>query len=1201
MDRNELSDEDSQATARAGLFPIDPSFLSIEKREQLVSFSVDYWQAQALATRLHQEFNTSLEKKDLVGMRSRFYALIDYYEQTMRSLQKALKEKNVVGIVSTLRSLIALNTPLTDMYRTAPNVIPLPLTIDPMLRKRVIKDLIISCLEDPRRPFSTTELTDYINRYQFIQETGTANIKRLVSELVSNGYIMQEGRLYSRTTRPYKSTNFDDASLKAFLGNDLYQEFERQGFPGISNIINRRDAFQSFFERLTGAGHIVSDLFTASLVEMSGTQKPKMSSWHYNDLIASLAPRPYQRDAFAIFKGHGYQGLVIEAPTGSGKTLIGMMAMQDWLGSMSSGEAILVLVPTVNYEQQWVRELCYKDIGLQLSPDSVFSGPPAGYIAERKKAGFSPPILVMTYTSLAQLGSPKGKGGFDQISLEKFLQGSNIRYVILDEVHKVVEKLGSVSAEVTKVLIDWLRDGSLEGLIGFSGTAEAYRTNFDELGLDLGYIMPYADLIAYGFVAPFAEFGIPFAHSDRERRVLQLLTEYKHQLLSYCELLGGRKLRAIFASIPMNQRVLIGRKILDMYYGRKDRNRAISRRFREWERGEEIQLGEISLVTIIQIVNNLSDESLLWKAISDIPTNERTIKASQFDKIRHSLDAIRTELQSLVFYSDIVPKLSFKNFGDYLNSDALDELLASTEARMVIKAKSHDLLATSFLGLFASLRSIYYRLGEGLVESINSVLAAERRVRKTSGVVVFGAGKRIDWEYGVANPGYAGVAGIFSQMLGQRGLTPMAVLSSEIYLPWSDANPLPIRISNFIKQAVMTDELGKSFYSLLTQGIEISNHHANTLQKSIVSSLKAFVDEHGIIAMPKPKAFNEGVLQKIQQKIRDMKIGEDDHLVSRLNLKNSHLIKWMRSFFDYGIIAGRFARASTAVLQQADGRQHRFFVIKMDQGERKQLMYDLAARIMDTKSLSINVVVVSSWARTGWNVITPNILVDATATRNVTAWQQLRGRTMRALPTWDKACYESMILLLGPIPEENTSAKSKRVGEKDSDNSIVPTELDESSKLLLLQVHEEVRKRSLENEARGNHEKDLTKQIKSGKIENLSESERLQLAIDLMTNRNKVTHIYEMVKAYGTSSQIRYDRRKSIWKRKQNIATKHSHSYSVNPVSGLCSKGEEHSPLIYLGDPREYSPTKMKLHLSKVIQSCDPVIIAGWIRSVISG
>ena len=74
----------------------------------------------------------------------------------------------------------------------------------------------------------------------------------------------------------------------------------------------------------------------------------------------------------------------------------------------------------------------------------------------------TPCVIVMTYTALAQTGSGKGKGGFDQDSIEMFLQGNNIQYVIFDEVHKVVEDVHSVSADVTHVLMEWVHDGSLK-------------------------------------------------------------------------------------------------------------------------------------------------------------------------------------------------------------------------------------------------------------------------------------------------------------------------------------------------------------------------------------------------------------------------------------------------------------------------------------------------------------------------------------------------------------------------------------------------------------------------------------------------------------------------------------------------------------------------------------------------------------------
>ncbi|MEZ4639486.1 MAG: hypothetical protein R2856_31760 [Caldilineaceae bacterium] len=84
----------------------------------------------------------------------------------------------------------------------------------------------------------------------------------------------------------------------------------------------------------------------------------------------------------------------------------------------------------------------------------------------------------MTYTALAQAGSAVGKGGFDVDSIEMFLQGATVQGVILDEVHKVAENLSGVSADVTRLMLEWLKDGSLPRLIGFTGTAEAYRSRF---------------------------------------------------------------------------------------------------------------------------------------------------------------------------------------------------------------------------------------------------------------------------------------------------------------------------------------------------------------------------------------------------------------------------------------------------------------------------------------------------------------------------------------------------------------------------------------------------------------------------------------------------------------------------------------------------------------------------------------------------
>ncbi len=97
------------------------------------------------------------------------------------------------------------------------------------------------------------------------------------------------------------------------------------------------------------------------------------------------------------------------------------------------------------------------------------------------------------------------------------------------------------------------------------------RPRFAQLGLQLVYIMPAAELIAYGFVAPFAEFGIPFAYSDREQRVHDLLDTYKVRLRDFMALIGGTILRRWFAAVPLEERVALGRDLLRMYAGRAGR------------------------------------------------------------------------------------------------------------------------------------------------------------------------------------------------------------------------------------------------------------------------------------------------------------------------------------------------------------------------------------------------------------------------------------------------------------------------------------------------------------------------------------------------------------------------------------------------------------------------------------------------------
>jgi superfamily II DNA or RNA helicase len=205
----------------------------------------------------------------------------------------------------------------------------------------------------------------------------------------------------------------------------------------------------------------------------------------HQDLIRSGIPRPYQLEAYAVFRGYGYDAVVVEAPTGSGKTLIGMMCIQDWLRALPRGRTILVVVPTTNYQQQWVGELCYNPLGLELSPELVFAGTPTGLDRYQRQTTDFPAVTVLTYTALAQMSMENDV--FNPDVVREYLSNERIEYVMLDEAHKVVEDLDSASAQVIKVATAAYRDGDLRGVVGFTGTASAYRSRFELLCWGCGW------------------------------------------------------------------------------------------------------------------------------------------------------------------------------------------------------------------------------------------------------------------------------------------------------------------------------------------------------------------------------------------------------------------------------------------------------------------------------------------------------------------------------------------------------------------------------------------------------------------------------------------------------------------------------------------------------------------------------------------
>ena len=1129
-----------------------------------------YWQAQGLIEQQLSHFHAAVEKHDVEAQRRAFYLLATYHGRTLHILNTSLHSTNDTLAQSALHNFMALHRALVHMHRTAPDDIPLAMVLPHAEQETFLRDLIVRTLNESNERLSVKAITERVSHLDMLAKVTEKEVHHHLKGLVHATYIYRNDGHYARTQRPYAELDWNALSLRALTGDDLYHRLAAAGYVGLTDVDDKPEAFQVLFEPFTGlADSTTARLFVETVRTVLTTTAAETTVWRSADLLHSPYPRPYQRAAFSVFQQGGYQGQVIEAPTGSGKTFIGMLCIQDWLRALHRGQSILVLVPTSNYQQQWTGELCYSAIGMKLTPEIIFAGTPMQLYRHVIRTGKRPAIVLTTYTALAQFGSPTGKGGFDAASIEIFMQGANIKYVILDEIHKVVEDMHSVSTQVIGLMMTWLRDGILHGLVGFSGTAEAYRRRFEALGLSLDYTIPLDDLVAAGFVAPFAEFGVPFAYSTRERRIRELLDRYKAHLRDYFTLLGPIALRRMFAELPIEQRRTLGHEVLGMYRGRKDWQSALDKRFAQWEAGnpDVLAITELRLVAILQIARGWSDADLVTRTRADV---------AQFERLQDALNTIRYELLTLVYLPKTLARLQASGFTLTLDAESLRRLPETTAISARTEA-AKDLLATTIAGLYDGLSDWYMRMGEGRVETIKAVIEAESRVRPVSGKIVFDTGRRIHWNKSVATPGYQGVGGLFAEMLGDPRFTLLAALSSEMYLTYNEDDPVTDRIAAFIETQLMHGNASEAIFGLATQGLELSDETLTVLHSSFNQLIGDYLPSLRNIHTARPGDFNRRVLKPIRRRVKRFKLDEtvESRLLARLDRRNVNLQTLEQTFFDYAILARMFRQARVAELEQVSGARQKFFVVSMPGNtHRKQLMYDLTARIVDADEVPVNFVIVSNWARTGWNVITPNLLIDATATRNVTAWQQLIGRAIRARRTWSNDCYRLLTLLIGHhLPSDNGHAPTPHVAVNGYGL------LDNNLRDLLAEIAPDNLKAIANN----------------GNISDLKDEDRHRLALALAQKRNKVTHIYEMVKAYGSDIQLEYNRTAKVWQRRAAIAAKHAQEVSTHPFTGEKMAGDGHAPFLYVTDPRTDLPERLQAHLEETLPGCDDIIINGWL------
>lgn len=1135
-----------------------------------------YWNASVLCNSSIAVFENAYKHNDIEEMKNAFFILTHYYANTLTLSRNAFKERREPLARATLSNLTILDAALGRMHTYAPKIVPLAVPLTKGFRDRYVRGLIVLVLDEISPGCTLEDLESHLESRAQLGTLGDTDISERLDELIQIGTVEHIKNIYRRRKGTPSEISLGNVILRSIVGEDLAAKLAAIGIERTVDAMVDINKFIAAFTKVSGFSETTAVLMLEVLRTFINEESVIIPGWECRDLIHSLIPRPYQLEAYAVFCGFKYRSCVIEAPTGSGKTVIGMMCIQDWLRRLNYGESILVIVPTSNYQQQWVRELCYNDHGLGLAPEDVFAGTPSDLKVIRRR-GAHPVIISLTYTAIAQISWENGK--FDPGTLNKLLDDNLVNYVLLDEVHKVVEDLDSASSAAVRAMTGLQETGRLDGLIGFTGTGAIYSDEFVKIGLKLVHVIPMVELIAYGYVAPFAEFGVPFAWSLRERRIQDILGRYKIIVRNFLELCGGEALRQAFSAVPLAERVLISRKLLGMYAGRSDGDTAASLRLTRWESGGAVSLSELPLVIILQIATGRSDTDLVGPE-----------EKEKLEELLTEANDLRIQLKSLMVLPQFLEKLEVEGFGTTINTVELKSLLYETLSTEKRHDKSGLLNATTITGLYDVLSDWYQHTGEGRVNSITSIIDAECSTRMITGTIIFDRGRRLKWrDEKKVSPGFDGVSGLFAQILGHSGVVPIAAQSQEIYLPQTDDAEID-SIAEYIRKSLMLDDIGNAIKELLSSGIVLGTTISEQFEAECHSCLEDFTTQLKTQPRSPMKLFSISFLRPMRKSFGRHRRGLDrtsaQHLRTRINSKNIHLRTLLRTFCDYARLAARFENLSSHELVQANGTVHHYYVITMPGGRIKQLAYDLVARLVDEPGMPFNTVIVSGWARTGWNVIRPNLLIDATATRNVTAWQQLRGRAIRAHREWSNDCYRLMVQLLG----------SPALG-LDVNDVHLPKEVHG--------IYTELASKILNNEAgftqgpRRLIEKIATPvqwaKIQAGGFRRLSYAERMDLAIKLMLTFNKVSHLHELVKATGSTAQLILNRKTGLWVRNKAIAAKHAHEVSLDLACGKLSRGDEHAPMIYSEDPRLDLPDALKEAIKEYILGCDPAIVKGWL------
>lgn len=1084
-----------------------------------------YWDATPFARVVREEFVDAVASRRLRDAEHRYEVIGTYCRRTLGIARAALEDGDDPLATRALLNFLVLHDATVEMRRLAPRLVPDTSVAGRRDRAHLLEDHIVEVLDTATRPLSLAELAGRLVDGGRTPEGEVRLLAPRVDALVDSGHLRRDdaGRLV-RTGVRHQGLERGSAAFALLVGPRLGGLLHEAGVRSVVDVAGDPEAVSAALLGRRLARRETVDALVAVAGRLAHESGVAMrSTWPPPGL------RGYQRDAFRAFRDGGYAGLVVDAPAGSGKTLIGAMCVVDWLEHIAPGQTVLVLAPTSIIQRQWVRELCFAPVGPLLAPHLVGTGTISTLLAARSRRHATPAVIVMTYSAVADAASRDGE--FRPAVLERLLLALDVRFLLLDEVHVAAERPDSITARAVRRFSEWRTSGRVRGIVGMSATSAPFAERLAELGLTIEVVVDDLDLVAGGQIAPFAEAGVAFGYSERERRLRELVTAYRDELRSWLRAVGGEGLRSWYAAIPMATRVEIARRLLRLRSTTPDHEAGLVARLTRWEVGGPVRLGELALVSIVQVAYGWSDADLAANAANADGNGSAESRAR--DALR-SLARLRADAAGLVIQDGTRRRLHAAGFGRDLDGARLRGLLADEHLSATDRwAGAREVLATTAVGAYASLRDDARRVGEGRVHTIAAIVDAERAARRVTGVVVFERGGALHVDDHVARPDHRGVAGTFAGLLGHTDLTTMAVLPGELYLP-ARSPSISTAIATYLRTRVLAVELPRLLVELVSAGLDLDAERRAALDELAGAAVTAHLDEIGTAESARVDAVHRTVLQPLRRLARrwsrqpGLTPADAAALRDRLARRHLHLRDWVGAFCDHVALASRFDRPVAVRVHTAGGARHAIEVVRLPGGTRRQLAYELVRRLLDGDAEpgvpAIDVAVVSSWARGGWNVVTPNVLIDATATRDAVAWQQLRGRALRPWASW-------------------TPERAERLAAARTE---------------------------------GPH--------------------GLDRAVRLLTTHNKVAHVYELLRGHGSHPQV-VPGDDGRWRRDRVLAAKHRRGSAVDLRTGEHGRGEGHAGLIVAADPRVDTPDELHAALVAALRGADSRIVRGWLRA----